>query len=463
MTTARPLPHSAEAEASLVGAMLLRPEALERLTGIVRPEDCYDPRVQILLETGLALQTRGVPIDVVTLEAELRAAGKLEKVGGIAGISEYSTSTAENVEFHARLVRDRAQLRRLIRVCQETAARAYGAELPADELIQDAADGVSNCFSGELGGRSIQEVLQALVARAEERTQLIAQGREEELHTFGVPTGLQQIDGALTFGGLPVRQPTIVGADTSVGKSSFATGCMWTTARRGGGCLYCTLEDEAESPTLRIVSDVSRLGNRELQSLRVSPDQWPAFESAVGELWNKKIHFFESSFKVDDLVGRVKRYVRRHKPRLVVVDYLQLLEPAQRSRSRQEEIDETLKALVLMARSLPETATLIVSQFHRRDRNQRPTVGDFYHSGAIEQWAHTVLLLWGPVVKHDRCKVAIVAKQKNGSAPVEVVLGWDGRCSSFCNADAHDAEIYWGEVVKLTGGKSGCKSGGWKK
>jgi replicative DNA helicase len=420
-------------------------EALERIGGIVRPDSCYDPRAQILLAAGVQLQTRGAPVDLVTLENELQSSGKLERVGGLAGLSEFADKipTLEHIEYHARIVRDRAQLRDLIRACSEIALRAYDLDGAADEQIQDAADKLEQCFSGELGGRSMREVVASLVKAAETRTALIAAGREHELEALGVATGLAQIDTSLTFGGLPLRQPTLLGADTSAGKSAFATTLMWNAARRGEPCLYCTLEDEAESPTLRIVSSLSGLDNAALQNLRVRPEEWERFERAAGELWNRRVHFFEQPCRVNELVGRVKRYVRRHHPRLIVVDYLQLLSPAERSRSRQEEIDDTFSRLVQMARSLEGAATLVVSQFHRTDRSQRPTKRDFYHSASIEQGAHTVLLLWDPPLSRDfRVRLGIIDKQKNGPAPVDVPLGWDGRSAMFGNASATEAEAY---------------------
>jgi len=454
-SSARTLPHSIEAEDSLAGAMLLGGgEALERIAGIVRPEDCYSPRIQVLLECGLQLQARGAPIDTVTLMAELQAEEKLGRVGGVEVLAELSgkVPTIENVEYYARLVRSRAQLRQLIRTCSEAIANAYGEHGSADELVQQTTEELQKCFSSELGGRSVQDVLKKLMDVAEERTNLIAQGRE--LEALGVATGLQQIDINLTYSGLPMHQPTVLGADTSAGKSAVATTMMWQAARRGEGVLYCTLEDEAESPTLRIVSSLSRINNAALQNLRVRPEEWPRFQEAIGEVWNKQIHFFERPTKVNDLVGKVRRYVRRYKPRLVVVDFLQLVQPAEALRSRQEEVDATFGRLVDMAVGFHDTATLIVSQFHRTDRMVRPTRRDFYHSAAIEQGAHTVLLLWDPpLARPFRCKVGIIDKQKNGLAPVDVVLGWDGQSATFFNADAAEAEAYWTAVKQATGGK----------
>ncbi len=467
MTQPRTLPHSLEAEDSLVGAMLLAGgEALERIAGIVSPNDCYSPRVQILLDAGLQLQTRGAPIDTITLEAELRAEEKLGRVGGVEALAELAgkVPTLENIEYYARIVRDRAQLRRLIRVCAEAASRAYTEHGNADEIVQETSDALQDCFSSELGGRGVQEVLKRLIDVAGQRTDLIAQGRESELEALGVPTGLAQFDSSLTYGGLPTHQPTVLGADTSTGKSAAATTFMWNCARsswtdnagtqRPGSCLYCTLEDDAESPTLRIVASLSRINNAALQNLRVRPEEWERFQHACGEIWNKQIHFFERPMPVNELVGRVKRFVRRHKTRLVVVDYLQLLQPAERLRTGQEEVDATFGALVDMAIGMPETATLIVSQFHRRDRMQRPTRADFYHSAKIEHGAHTVLLLWDPpLARSFRAKLGIIDKQKQGPSPCEVVLGWEPKSATFFNADAAEAEAYYNAVKLATGGK----------
>jgi replicative DNA helicase len=443
----RTLPHSLDAEAAVLGAILLDSAlAFEHLEELA-PADFYHPGHQELANAAWDLNREHQPVDLTTLAARLESTQKMARVGGIDVISELAgkVPTAANVAFYARIVHDASQRRSLIRACRQSISEAYEPEGSADEVVQAAADRVGGCYSSNVGGRSIQAVIRSLDT--------------SEARPLGVPTGLMVWDGEpasgqalldlhLTFGGLPKGQVTMIGADTSEGKSSLA-GCFLANAMlTGHPAVICPFEDRSEAFLLRQIAATAKLSNKDLQGYRV--ENWDAFNRTIDALYGCSAHFLETIPRsVTELTTKIKRLVKRHAAQVVLIDYLQLLKAGVSKRSRQEEIDYVFEELVDMSLSLPDTAVLIVSQFHRRDKQAQPTLSDFYHSAKIEQGSHTVFLIWSPTFREEYgCKALLIAKQKQGPKG-QLIAGWEGRTSSFGAPEPHQARAYWAALQAI--------------
>lgn len=443
MSAGRVPPHSLEAERAVVSALLLDPARVlqESSAGALDPGDFYQPALGELVRAAKQLHQRGEAVDVVTLEAHLRTGGKLKGVGGASGLAELAAAspTAANVDHHAAIVRDRAALRRLIRVAAEVQAEAYAAERP-DDLVRRAEEQIRSCYTVDEAGRSLQDVLRGIydACRPDSATTT----------TRGVPTGLTDLDEALTYRGVPTGLVTTIGAPTNTGKSALANAIAMNAALRGEAVVYATFEDRAESPAGRALAALSGIPNDEIQRAEIDAGYWRRFEHAVGQLWQARVHYIEQVPRsAGALVTQCQRSVKRLGASLLVLDYLQLLRSGQRLWNRQEEVDTVFSAILDLALSLPNTATVLVSQL-RRTGDERPTRETLYHSGKLEQGSHTILLLWAPkkAAEHP-CRLCIVEKQKDGE-PRDVVLGWDGPHVRFHDANSMVADEYIRALTK---------------
>jgi replicative DNA helicase len=237
-----------------------------------------------------------------------------------------------------------------------------------------------------------------------------------------------------------------VAGKTSDGKSALANTSALGAVKEGNSVLCATLEDDAAAAVCRMMSRVSGVSNSALQRRMIEPGQWPAFLEAASELAPAPIAFIERAESVDKLCADIRAHVLAEKTDLVIVDYLQLIRTNQ-GRSQQERTDHVLGELVHLAHGMTSTATLLVSQL-RRVGDARPTKEDLYHSGAIEQWAHTIGILWRPPVKVPGCVSLLIEKQKNGPTG-RVTLGWDARTCSYTNPGPNEERDYDAAVSSL--------------
>lgn len=266
--------------------------------------------------------------------------------------------------------------------------------------------------------------------------------------TSGIPTGITALDEQLTFGGLPRGNTTVLAGATSSGKSALANTCILSAARNKHGVLCVALEDSPSAVVTRMVSKRSGLNNKQLQRRIASPGEWSKLASAVSEICTYQIDFIDSALNITDLCSKIRCHVSKHNTGLVVIDYLQLLRSGIHSRSRQEDVDHVFGEIVRTSRRI-NAATLVVSQL-KRTNNNMPTKEDLYHSGALEQWAHSICLLWRPELKErfPLCTL-LIAKQKNGPTG-QITIGWNGETCSYSNPkDPSEVERYKKSVEQL--------------
>jgi replicative DNA helicase len=330
-------------------------------------------------------------------------------------------------------VREAAARRRLIVAATTIAERARGGDAAPSALVREALEAIDGCEAPAADVVSIDRVV--------ERVWGEVQARRSGVGVDGVPTGLEALDERLTYVGLPRGQVTIAAGATSAGKSALALTMMLAAAERGLGVLCATLEDDPASVVKRALSRAARIDNRAMQRAVVGEGEMPALTEAMSELASRRIGFIDRvPPRIEDFMAAIERHVQREQVDLVVIDFLQLLESGGRHAKRQDEVDAVFGAIVRSARRLP-CATLVVSQLRRTDERP-PSKEDLYHSGALEQWAHTILLLWRPALpKFSHMISLLVAKQKNG--PVgRIVLGWNAALCCYRNAPAADAEAF---------------------
>lgn len=421
------LPCCLDAERALIGAILLRPAVLEGL--VVSPAEFHHPTHGAAFAAALSLWQEGKPVDLVTVSERARPHVEIEFLADLFALAV----TAESAPYHARLVRDAAARRRLLETSTRIAERARSGDEPTATLVREAVAELELCETATAEIRTIDRVLESVWSEV--------QARRSGGGIDGVPTGIEELDERLTYCGLARGQVTIAAGATSAGKSALALTVMLATARAGLGVLCVTLEDSPEAVVKRALSRAARIDNRAMQRCVVGPGELSSLTDAMASLAQTRIAFIDRApTQIEELCAAIERHVKHNETALVVVDFLQLLGSGARHQKRQDEVDAVFGALVRCARRIP-AAMLVVSQL-RRTEGRPPTKEDLYHSGALEQWAHTILLLWRPdLPQFSRLVALIVAKQKNG--PVgRVALGWDAALCTYRNAPQADAEAF---------------------
>jgi len=424
-------------EQALVGMSLVL-----RTTGgaPVQPADIYDPLARRCWAAALELEQDKKPVAAAALKARAELDGpQMEQVKawGLDAIKG-SSSTLDDLQALAVLVRDAAFDRRAKDEISEALHKLSGRDLVQEVLSRCQA---LEAASGSRGVVRMGEVIRRIYDQADE---VFTQGGKPPIR--GVPTGLRALDEKLTFGGWPMGRLSILAGKTSEGKSALASTCVRGAFRASAAVLCATLEDDASATVCRMLSAESGIDNRQLQRRVIDGQDWHAFMAAANSLGSAPVSFIEQAGSVEALCRDIRAHVLGEKTDLLVIDYLQLIRTT-KGRTQQERTDHVLGEIVHLAHGLPETATLLVSQL-KRVGDQRPTKEDLYHSGAIEQWAHTIGILWRPAVKVPGCVTLLLEKQKNGPTG-RVTLGWDARTCSYSDPGPHEQREYEAAVEGL--------------
>lgn len=340
-----------------------------------------------------------------------------------------------NARFYADAIIDRYHRLEMFRAADRL---VQCAEDPSSDSAKGRADAVeilSGCCT--TGSPSV-----TLREGAEELIEHLTHGTPD--YKSGVPTGIASLDRVLTYGGLPRGLVTILAGATSAGKSALAITACLGAAKSGARVLVATLEDSAASAVRRIVSQESGVRNEVIQSGAVGQRDMSRISDAVNGIKDLQIRFIENTKDSEDLCNNLRGYCLRDQSDLIVVDFLQLVPPTGRHQKRQDAADEVFERIVRLGRDTG-AAVLAVSQL-RRTRGSRPTKEDLYHSGALEQQAHTVGLLWRPQMKgYNNMVILNIAKQKQGKV-CDIPLGWHGETVSYQDPQPGVAESYLNAV-----------------
>jgi replicative DNA helicase len=427
----RTLPHNLEAEASVLGGILLNPkEALNRVLELLTPEDFYSPAYQEIFNAILQLEERSRPIDVITLEEQLRANEKLGRVGGVEVLAELAgkVPTVENIGYHARIVRDKATLRRLIRTSSEIAAAAYGEHGEVDEFIDGAEQQIFELAqrtsrSSYLPARKILIDAFNAIERRYERKQAIT----------GVPTGFSDFD--YLTAGLQRSDLVVLAARPSVGKTALCLNIAQNAALGHNiPVLIFSLEMSKESLIERVLCSEARVDSSKLRGGFIDQSDWMNLTRAASRISEAPVYIDDSAAPtVLEIRAKARRF-RADKTifsdpdqmGLIIVDYLQLVRSHRSLDSREREVAETSRGLKALAKEL-KVPVLALSQLRRavEDRkDQRPQLSDLRESGAIEQDADVIAFIHRSKEQADQgIAELIIGKQRNGPVgTVELVF-----------------------------------------
>jgi replicative DNA helicase len=414
-------PQNTEAEASLLGAILIDTDAIVKIADAITVDDFYDARHARIYEALLALYERRASIDVLTLADQLKGTGFLDMVGGPAYLTELTNyvPTASHVEEYADIVAQKALRRRLIKVSAEMADLGQDESKPLKELIEEAET--------RLFAVSQQHVKQTIVGIDEILTASFE--RLDDLHKDkkkirGIPTGYKDIDD--TLAGLQRSDLLILAARPAMGKTAFVLNLAHNVAVDAKEpVLIFSLEMSKEQLVDRLLSMQSGVDAWALRTGNLTDNDFEKLGDAMGVLGEAPIYIDDTpGITVSDLRTKARREAHLRQPGLIVVDYLQLMSGGSRfagEGNRVQEISEISRGLKLVAREL-NVPLIALSQLSRSVENRSPQIpqlADLRESGSIEQDADIVMFIYreeyyNPDTDRQHITDLIIAKHRNG-------------------------------------------------
>ncbi len=450
MSSKRVLPQNVEAEASILGGILLRNDVLTQLDSL-DAEDFYDPKHRAVFAAMRRLEAQARPIDEITLEDELQKAGKLDVIGGLAFLSALALKvpTADNVGHYARIVQDKHAARKLMLAASEIAAQGYEDYGEVNDYLDNAEAQIFEVTQRNL--RSGPEHIKGLIKSVFKS--LDARFAAPDGIT-GIPTGFLDLD--MRTAGLQPTELIILAARPAMGKTSFALSIAQNCANGENGAwpvLVFSLEMSATQLAERMLCSEAKVDSSKLRRGLLEREDLTNLTYAAGRLARAPVLIDDTpALSLRELRARARRFMsnkelmRERQGGLIVVDYLQLMRGSQQSRSasREQEISEISRGLKSLAKEL-NCPVIALSQLNRSlesRQDKRPQLADLRESGAIEQDADVILFIYRDVVYNENTEEpnvaeVIIGKNRHGAIGTVKTM-FEGRYTRFENLANRD-------------------------
>lgn len=432
-------PHNQEAEQSVIGAIFLEPQALITAAEILQYEDFYRVAHQKIFQTMNKLSDQGKPIDVVTVTEELSAKKELEDVGGLSYLTEIANAvpTAANIAHYARIVEEKALLRRLIRVATNIVEDGFTREDEVEALLSEAEKKMMEVSNRKNAGdfRHIKDVLVQTYDNIE-----LLHARKGDI--TGVPTGFRDLDRITA--GFQRNDLIIVAARPSVGKTAFALNVAQNVATKTEeNVAIFSLEMGAEQLVMRMLCAEGNIDAQILRTGALTAEDWRKLTMAMGSLSNAGIFIDDTpGIRINEIRSKCRRLKQEYGLGMILIDYLQLIQGSGNGKeNRQQEVSEISRSLKALAREL-QVPVIALSQLSRgveQRQDKRPMMSDLRESGSIEQDADIVSFLYredyyDKETENQNMIEIIIAKQRNGPTGT-VTLAFVKEFNKFVNVD----------------------------
>ena len=418
-TSERTLPHNLDAEKSVLGAVLIHNEAFNYAAELITARDFFRDAHRRIFEKMEQLAERGDAIDLVTLKEELIRSGDLEDAGGPAYLASLvdGVPRSTNVEHYARIVKEKSALRSLILASQQISSRAYEAEDDPNVILDEAEQAIFAIAEdrARVGFLSMRDIVSESLPKIE---QLF----EQKKLITGVATGFTDLD-TMTRG-LQAGDLVIVAARPSMGKTSLVMNIAEHASIKHGATVgFFSLEMSREQLFIRLLTSVARIDAQRLMTGSVGQRDYQSLSQAIGVLSDAKLFIDDTpGVTVLEMRAKARRLAAEHGLNLLVIDYLQLMTGRGRFENRTLELAAISRGLKGLAKELgvPVVALSQLSRAPESRSDHRPLLSDLRESGALEQDADVVLMLFRadmyPDAKpEDQGKAElIIAKQRNG-------------------------------------------------
>ena len=436
----RMMPHSIEAEQSVIGALFMDNEAMSVVDTLITGEDFYQRQYGVIYEAMHELVEEGRPIDTLTLSDKLQQKDVAPEISSMAYLGEMIANVpiTQNAKYYAEIVREKAVLRRLIRASEETANKCYAGKDSLDHIMEETESSIFKVLNQR---RTMDYVPIKDVTR--EALRRIHEAAQSKNPITGIPTGFTDLD--YTLAGLQRTDLILIAARPSVGKTAFALNIAQNAAVRNNfATAIFSLEMSKEQLTNRLLSMEGRIDANNLRTGTLNDQEWDKLADAGRAIAQSKLILDDTpGISVNELRTKCRKYKLEHGLKLVIIDYLQLMSgnANRKNENRQQEVSEISRSLKALAREL-ECPVIALSQLSRAVESRtdhHPMLSDLRESGAIEQDADVVMFLYN----EDKYKTdeppknimeVIVAKQRNGPTR-SVYLAWQPNFARFANSE----------------------------
>lgn len=428
------LPRNEEAERALLGSMILAQSAVEAALERLVSSDFFLPRHQVIFEAMTKLAAQGWAVDVVTLAETLQREGKLTMAGNLAYLAELSmvTPTPANAEKYIAIVEERSIMRRLAHAGCDITQDAMDGAKPLEQMLDDAERVVYNISMGKKQD-TLVHIKDTLIESYDHIGELI----KHKGTIVGVPTGFTDLDEMTS--GLQKSDLVIIAGRPSMGKTAFALNLAQNAAEKGATVCVFSLEMSAEQLVKRMLCAEAAVDMQHVNSGSVDDNELLRIADALPSLSGCNIYIDDNAAAgVAGIRSKCRRLQSREGLDLVIIDYLQLMQTTGKSDNRVLEISEITRSLKIMAREL-NIPIILLSQLSRGPearKDHRPMMADLRESGAIEQDADLIMMLYRPAVygeSDDNDTELIIAKHRNGPTGT-VHLAWIDNVAKFTNA-----------------------------
>jgi replicative DNA helicase len=429
-------PQNIDAEQCAIGSVLLESNAAFEVIDILVEDDFYRDAHKKIFIAIKNLSDRNEPVDLVTLQEELKKANSLEAVGGITYLSELlaTVPTAANAAYYAKIVKDKAMERRLLTTCTNIISDIYNSGLDTETLVGDAESKIYSIKEEKTqsGYLLVADAIKGYFKKIEDLYQ-----KGEEI--VGVSTGYKEIDDIT--GGFKPGQLIIIAARPGLGKTAlainFARNC---SIKDDKSVAIFSLEMTKDEVLGRLIGGEARIDIKKINTGKIEENDWGRLTDAISRLSEASIFIEDSSaITASEIRSRCRRMKARHgKLDMIIVDYMQLMRPSSSSKSqnREQEIAEISRTLKLIAKEM-NVPVIALSQLNRevdKRNDKRPFLSDLRESGAIEQDADIIMFIYREELYSSDTGVCEIIVAKNRSGPQgRAKLTWLSRYTSFEN------------------------------
>ena len=432
----RVLPHSTEAEQSVIGSMLMDKEAVLAASEIITKDDFYERQYGVMFEAMVELYQEGKPVDLVTVQDRLRQKDIPEEVGSpefVLGLMN-AVSTSANIRYYAQIVYEKSLLRRLIRLNEEIASTCYAGKDKVEDILEYTEKATFELLKRQGSGDfvPVRQIALDTLDRIEAAAKL-------KSSVTGIPTGFTDLDYRLS--GLQRSDLVLVAARPSMGKTAFVLNiAQYACFKKNYSVAIFSLEMSKEQLMNRLFSMESRVASQSLRTGDLTDSEWSQLVESVGMIGNSRLIIDDTpGISIAELRSKCRKFKLEFGLDMVMIDYLQLMSGSGKSDSRQQEVSDISRALKALAREI-DAPVVALSQLSRACESRpdhRPMLSDLRESGAIEQDADVVMFLYRDDYYNKdspdkNIAEVIIAKQRHG--PIGTVnLVWLPEFTKFVN------------------------------
>lgn len=432
----RILPHSLEAEQSVIGSMLMDSEAIVVAAEIVCGDDFYGKQYGIVFDAMVELNDEGKPVDVVTLQNRLKEKDVPPEVSSLEFVRDLITAvpTSANIKHYAAIVAEKSLLRKLIRINEEIANACYTGKESTEAILEDTEKRIFDLIQKRNTGDFVP--IRQIVMNAMEQ---IEKASKNKGNVTGIATGFIDLD--YKTAGMQPSDLVLVAARPSMGKTAFVLNIAQHVAfKLNQSVAVFSLEMSKEQLVNRLFSLESKVNSQHLRTGNLSDNEWESLIESAGVIGQSNLIIDDTpGISISELRSKCRKYKLEYNLQMIIIDYLQLMSGSGRSDSRQQEISDISRSLKALARELkvPVIALSQLSRAVEQRPDHRPMLSDLRESGAIEQDADVVMFIYRDDYYNkdtERKGVAeiIIAKQRNG--PIGTVeLVWLPDYTKFAN------------------------------